>query len=252
MEFAGKIAVVTGTSRGIGKAIARMFCEQGATTILVSRVPETGLPVETELVEAGYKAKYVQTDVSDHKQVEALFKLVAEEYGGVDYLVNNAGEGSGNERNAAKVPIELWNYILQNDLYSVFYCSQAAGRLMRAGKSGKIVNIASAAAFKVGALGSPAYASAKAGVVNMTRTFARDLSPSGINVNCVAPGVINTEILRAPGVSKTALEGARAAIPLGRIGESWEVAGLVRFLCSESSAFITGQCVDINGGAWFR
>lgn len=252
MEFSGKIAIVTGTSRGIGKAIARMFCEEGATTILVSRVPETGLPVEAELTDAGYKAKYVQTDVSDPVQVEALFKYVTEEYGTVDYLVNNAGEGSGNERNAAKVPVELWNFILHNDMYSVFYCSQFAGKIMTEKKFGKIVNISSGAAFKTSSLGSPAYASAKGGVVNMTRTFARDLSPFGINVNCVAPGVINTEILRAPGVSKKALETAKAAIPLGRIGESWEVARLVKFLCSEDSAFITGQTIDINGGAWFR
>lgn len=252
MEFSGKIALVTGASRGIGKAIARMFCEEGATTILVSRFPETGLLVETEFCNEGYAAKYIKTDVSDWEQVKALFKCVMEEYGTVDYLVNNAGIGSGNERNAAKVPLALWNDILQNDMYSVFYCSQFAGKIMQENKFGKIVNISSSAAFKTGALGSPAYASAKGGVVNMTRTFARDLSPFGVNVNGVAPGVINTEILRAPGVSKQALDGARAAIPLGRIGESWEVAKLVKFLCSEDSAFITGQTIDINGGGWFR
>lgn len=252
MEFSGKVAIVTGASKGIGKAIARMFCEEGAQTILTCRTEEDGVKAAKELTDADYKAEYVQTDMSVLEQVEALFKHVMEKYGTVDYLVNNAGVGSGKERSTADIPLELWNYIIENDLYSVFYCSQFAGKIMREKCFGKIVNIASAAAFKPGAASSAAYASAKGGVVNMTRTFARDLSPLGINVNCVAPGLIDTEILRGPGVTPEDRRSAEAGIPLGRIGQPWEVAKLVKFLCSEDSAFITGQTIDINGGSWFR
>jgi NAD(P)-dependent dehydrogenase (short-subunit alcohol dehydrogenase family) len=211
----GKVAVVTGSSRGIGRAIARALAAEGASIAVHYRRGED--------------------------QAASLARE-AEAYGAVDILVNNAGVN--RDRTLRKMTAAEWDEVIQTNLNSVFHCTKAALEPMIARGWGRIINIASIVG-QTGAMGQANYAAAKAGVIAFTKSVAQELARNGITVNAICPGVVETDVLSS--MPRQALEAVRGQIPLGRFGQADEVARLVRFLCSEGD-WITGAQLNINGG----
>ena len=242
-DLTGKAALVTGSSRGIGAGIVRALAERGAACV-VNYVDDPGgrNRAEAQAVASGLKAAVVlQCDVGDDAQVGAMMDQIRHRLGGLDILVNNAG--ILRDRTLKKITPEDWNDVLRINLSGVFNCIRSAAPLIRAG--GRIVNIASVSAF-LGVFGQANYASAKAGVVALTKVAARELAKQSITVNAVAPGVIDTEMTRAlpPEAMKRLLE----QIPLARPGTIADVVHAVMFLCSPACGYVTGQVIHVNGG----
>lgn len=237
-----KVALVTGASRGIGRAIALALAEEGAK-VVINYASSSGAADEVvaKIEAAGGEAIAVQADVSEEEQVERLFKAAIDRWGRVDVLVNNAGITRDTLLMRMKTPD--WQAVINLNLTGVFLCSRAASKVMLKQRSGRIINIASV----VGEMGNPGqanYSAAKGGVIALTKTLAKELAPRGVTANAVAPGFIATEmtqVLKADDLLKF--------IPLGRYGEAEEVAGLVRFLAADTAAaYITGQVINVDGG----
>ena len=242
-DLTGKAALVTGSSRGIGAGIVRALAERGAACV-VNYVDDPGgrNRAEAQAVAAGLKdAIVLQCDVGDDAQVRAMMDEIRQRLGGLDILVNNAG--ILRDRTLRKIAAEDWNDVLRINLSGVFNCTRNAVPLMRAG--GRIVNIASASAF-LGVFGQANYASAKAGVVALTKVTARELAKQNITVNAVAPGVIDTEMTRA--LPPEAMTRLLEQIPLARPGTIADVVHAVMFLCSPACGYVTGQVIHVNGG----
>jgi len=232
----GKIALVTGASRGIGRAIAAALAKQGAKVIGTAttedgakKIPETGRML----------------NVRDVAACDALIESVQKEFGDILILVNNAAVTRDNL--ALRMKDADWDEVIETDLRAVFRLSRAVMRGMMKARWGRIINITSV----VGASGNPGqanYAAAKAGVVGMTKSLARELGSRNITVNCVAPGFIDTDMTRAlPEASRAAL---LAQIPLGRLGEAQDVAAAVAYLASPGGAYVTGAVLHVNGGMY--
>ena len=238
----GQVAIVTGASRGIGRAIALTLGAEGANVAVnyasSGAVAET---VVTEITGLGGGAIALQGDVSQPDQVDALFNAVMEKWGRVDVLVNNAG--ITRDTLMLRMKPEDWQAVIDLNLSGVFYCTKAASKIMLKQKSGRIVNITSVVGL-MGNAGQVNYSAAKAGVIGMTKASAKELASRGITVNAVAPGFIATDMthdLKADDILKF--------IPLGRYGQPEEVAGLVRFLAADpAAAYITGQVMNVDGG----
>ena len=242
-DLTGKAALVTGGSRGIGAGIVRALSALGARCA-VNYVDDPGgrNRADAEAIAAGLRDPVLlQCDVGDAGQVAAMMDQVRDRLGGLDILVNNAG--ILRDRTLKKISQADWDDVLRINLGGVFNCVKSAAPLMRA--SGRIVNIASVSAY-LGVFGQANYASAKAGVVALTKVAAREMAKQGVTVNAVAPGVIDTEMTRAlpPEASQRLLE----QIPLGRVGSVDDVVNAVVFLCSPMSGYITGQVIHVNGG----
>lgn len=241
-EFAsleGKVALVTGGSRGIGAAISRELGRAGAKVAVNYRA---GKEAAEEIAgEVGGVA--VQADVSDPAQAQHLIEEVEGQLGDVDCLVNNAG--ITRDTLIARMSDEDWNEVIGTNLGGSFYTSRAVARKMLRRRSGSIVNLTSV----VGLHGNPGqanYAAAKAGIIGLTKALARELGSRGVRVNAVAPGYIATELTN---VLSEEIRGAILAnTPLGRLGEPEDVAGAVRFLCSDEAAFVTGEVLLVDGG----
>ncbi|MGA1264881.1 MAG: 3-oxoacyl-[acyl-carrier-protein] reductase [Prochlorothrix sp.] len=238
----GKVALVTGASRGIGRSIALALAAEGAK-VVVNYASSSGAADEVvaKIEAAGGEAIAVGADVSQEDQVESLFKAAIDRWGRVDVLVNNAGITRDTLLMRMKTPD--WLAVINLNLTGVFLCSRAASKIMLKQRSGRIINIASV----VGEMGNPGqanYSAAKGGVIALTKTLAKELAPRGVTANAVAPGFIATEMtqdLKADELLKF--------IPLGRYGEADEVAGLVRFLAADAAAaYITGQVINVDGG----
>ena len=240
--LAGHTAVVTGASRGIGRAVALELASSGATVVVnYASSAAAADAVVAEITAAGGQSYAPQADVSQEEQVDRLVSTVLERSGSIDVLVNNAG--ITRDGLLMRLKTEDWRAVLDLNLTGVFLCTRAVTRPMLKQKRGRIVNITSVVGL-TGNAGQTNYAAAKAGVVGFTLSTARELASRGITVNAVAPGFIATDM-----TSHLNAEGLLNAIPLGRYGEPAEVAGAVRFLAADpAAAYITGQVLQVDGG----
>ena len=238
----GQIALVTGASRGIGRAVALALAEAGAEVVVnYSNSPDAADAVVAEIKNCGGQAYALQADVAQEEAVNALIQTVIERSGRIDVLVNNAG--ITRDGLLMRMKTEDWQSVINLNLSGVFLCTRAVARPMLKQKSGRIINITSVVGL-MGNAGQSNYAAAKAGVVGFTRSTAKEMASRGITVNAVAPGFIATDMTK-----DLDAEGILAAIPLGRFGTPEQVAGAVRFLASDpAAAYITGQVLQVDGG----
>jgi len=239
-----KNAVVTGAARGIGKAIAQKLAGLGLNVAVSDILFDEAEKTAAQLKETyGIESFAVKTDVSSVEDVEQLVKTTVDRLGSVDFLVNNAGVTRDNL--AVRMTEQEWDMVLSINLKGTFLCSQAASRVMMKNRFGRIVNIASVA----GILGTPGqanYASSKAGVIALTKTFARELGKRNICVNAIAPGYIATEMTEK--LSDKVKEDYISNIPLNRAGTPEDIAGVVGFLISPAASYITGTVINVSGG----
>ena len=238
----GQTALVTGASRGIGKAIALSLAKEGAEVIInYSSSLENANKVVSEINSFGGNAYPLQADISNENSVNQLIKTVLNKNNKIDILVNNAG--ITKDGLLMRMKTEDWQKVLDLNLSGVFYCTRAVSRQMLKQKKGRIINITSV----VGLMGNPGqanYSAAKAGVVGLTQSAAKEFASRGITVNAVAPGFISTDMTK-----DLNSEAILSAIPLGRFGVPEDVAGAVRFLAADpSAAYITGQTIQVDGG----
>jgi len=244
MDFTGKVAIVTGSGRGIGKAIAMKLAENGAT-LVINDVGDSA-PAEqtvTEIKNMNRQAMAIMADVSSSADVTKMMETAIAAYGKVDILVNNAG--ITRDQLTMKMTDEEWDKVLAIDLKSVFLCTRAVLRPMLKQRSGRIISMSSVVGI-IGNAGQANYAAAKAGIIGFTKTIAKEVASRGITVNAVAPGFIDTPMTQVlPEERKQAL---MANIPLGYLGTPRDIAETVAFLASEEARYITGQVISVDGG----
>ena len=241
----GKIAVVTGSTKGIGRAIAQAYVHSGARVAIISRNREDCERVASEMQAEGGQAAAFPCDVTRSDDFRLVLQKVKELWGGLDILVNNAG--SAITQRAIDLTEEEWDKVVDLDLKSVFFCSQAAARLMIPQKHGKIINIASILGL-VGAPGLLPYCAAKGGVVNMTRALACEWARFGIQVNALCPGYVMTDINRDKLSEEKVMAALLAKTPAGRLGNVEDMTGAAVFLASPASDYMTGQSLTVDGG----
>lgn len=244
METIEKTALVTGASRGIGRAIALTLAAKGyAVALNYAGSQAAAEAVKGEIEAAGGKAFTIQGDVSKAEDVDRIFKTIKEEFGQLDVLVNNAG--ITRDGLLIRMKEESWDAVLSTDLKSDFLTIKAAAQMMRRKKKGSIINIASVVGI-MGNIGQANYAAAKAGVIGLTKACAKELAARNIRVNAVAPGFIATDMTDA--IPEKNKEAMLTAIPLGRMGLAEDVAKAVSFLASDDASYITGQVLKVDGG----
>ena len=244
MLLDGKVALVTGASRGIGRAIAIRLAAEGAkVAINFAGNTEKAEAVKAEIEAAGGEALLVQANVADAAAVEEMVAKVVEAFGGIDVLVNNAG--ITRDGLLVRMKDEDFDAVLDTNLKGVFYCTKAVSKLMMKKRSGSIVNMTSVVGVN-GNAGQTNYAAAKAGVIGFSKSAAKEFASRGITVNMVAPGFIDTDMTSV--LSDKAKEAALAGIPLQRMGTPENVADAVAFLVSDQAAYITGQVIHVDGG----
>lgn len=240
----GKVAVVTGASRGIGKAIALKFAEEGAFVILnYNGSKERAEEVKAEIQEKGGSAEIFQCDVSDFAKCEAFIKEVIQTYGTLDILVNNAG--ITRDGLLMRMSESDFDKVMDTNLKGTFHCTRFVARQMMKQRYGRIINISSVVGV-VGNAGQTNYAASKAGVIGFTKAAAKELASRKITVNAIAPGFIRTEMTDI--LSEKVKEETAAQIPLGMFGEPKDVANAAAFLASEEAGYITGQVLHVDGG----
>jgi len=241
MRVEDKVALVTGGGRGLGEAISLTLAREGAHVAVADINLSDATRVADTIKQMDQKAIAIKADVSDETQVKAMVAETMDALGTIDILVNNAGiiyQGP-----VADMSEEAWDKVLDVNLKSAFLCSREVMPVLKQKKSGKIINLGSLAG-KVGGLAVGAnYAVSKAGVICLTKSLAKELAPFGINVNCLAPGVIDTEMTK-----DLPREDLRKSVPLRRLGEAQDVANAVLFFASEESKYITGETLNVNGG----
>ena len=242
IDLKGKVAVVTGASRGIGLEIAKTLAAQGARVAVISTQERPEI-AEQIAQETGSEAKSFACDVSDADQVAATFKAILEAFGQVDILVNNAG--ITRDGLMMRMKDADFDDVIRTNLRSAFLCTRAVARHMMGRRSGRIVNMASINGIRAQA-GQANYAASKAGIIGLTKTNAMEFAARGITVHAVAPGFIGTDMTAK--IAPEALEKYKNAIPVQRIGEPKDVANAVAFLVSDEASYITGQVLGVDGG----
>ena len=243
-ELDGRVALVTGGSRGIGRAIAVELARAGAQVVFtyVSN-PEAAAETEKAIAEAGGRGRAQRCDVADHEALEALVAQVLQEHGRLDIAVNNAG--IARDQLILRMKPEDFDAVIATNLRGAWSVCRAAVKPMVKQRWGRIINLSSVVA-QMGNAGQSNYAASKGGVEALTRSLAREVGSRSITVNAVAPGFIDTDMTRdLPDAAKKALA---ERIPLGRLGSAEDVAGVVRFLCSDAAGYVTGQVIHVNGG----
>jgi len=244
-DLSGKVALVTGASRGIGQAISLILGKNGATVIGTATSDSGADAISKTFQENGILGKGFALNVTENDQIENLMKSISDEFGSVDILVNNAGITRDNL--LMRMKDDEWNDIMNTNLASVYKMSKAVLRGMMKKKSGRIISIASV----VGAMGNAGqtnYSAAKAGIMGFTKSLAREVGPRGITVNAIAPGFIKTDMTDA--LPEEQKEFLANQIPLGRLGTVDEIAESVLFLAGESGGYITAQTLHVNGGMY--
>ncbi|MDX9950509.1 MAG: 3-oxoacyl-ACP reductase FabG [Methylophilaceae bacterium] len=239
----GQIALVTGASRGIGAAIALELGKQGATVIGTATSASGAEQISQALQQNQIKGAGMALDVNDAAQIDQLLKSVAEQFGDVSILVNNAG--ITRDTLLMRMKDEDWDAVIGTNLKSVYRMSQAVIRPMMKARSGRIINISSVVGH-MGNAGQTNYAAAKAGMTGFSKSLAAELGSRGITVNCVAPGFIDTDMTRE--LPEEQRQSLLQHIPLGRLGQAEEIAAAVAFLASPAAAYITGETLHVNGG----
>jgi len=244
----GKVGLITGGGRGIGRAIALAFRQAGAAVAVAARTDEEIRTVADEMTASGGRALAVHCDVLDRSQVLAMVAEVEKEFGRIDILVNNAGGGCPILP-FFELPEDVWDLHVARNLKSVFLCSQAVGRGMADRGGGTMINISSVMGLGPHPLRAP-YSAAKAGVVALTQTLSVELAPHNIRVNAIAPGFIEVPRFwkQFPNYEKTVRRARLAKVPLGRMGVPDDVGGLAVFLASDASSYISGQVIRLDGG----
>ncbi len=241
----GRVAIVTGASRGIGRAVAASLAEDGASVVVSGRDAARVEMVAKELEALGVPVLAVPGDVSRREDVERVVGRARERFGRIDILVNNAG--IIRDALLVRMKDEDWDEVLNVNLRGAFLMTRAAAKVMIRQKGGRIINITSAAG-AMGNAGQANYSAAKAGLIGLTRSAARELAHWGILVNAVAPGLIDTDMAAA--IPPEAREALLAQVPLKRIGVAREVAEVVRFLAGDGASYVTGHVIHVNGGLY--
>ena len=239
-DFSGRTAVVTGAAKGIGLGIARRLAESGAAVVVWDIDPE---PLRNSAAADSFEAVFV-VDVTEPASIDQAVQNTLAQTGTIDILVNNAGV-SGPTLPSWEYPLEDWDRVIAADLTSVFLCCRAVIPVMLEQGSGRIVNVASVAG-KEGNANASAYSAAKAGAIALTKSLGKELAQSGVMVNCVAPAMVQTDLLGE--MTPEYIAGLRAKIPMGRFGSIEDNAEMVAWLCSDACSFSTGAVFDVSGG----
>lgn len=243
MRLKDKVAVITGGARGIGKSTVIKFCEEGAKVVIWDLLENEGLNLERELNQKGYFCKFQKVDVTNLQNVEEATKKVINEFNQIDILINNAG--ITRDATLLKMTEEQWQQVLNVNLTGVFNCTKAIAPFMIERGKGKIINTSSVVAL-YGNFGQSNYVATKSGIIGLTKVWARELGRKGINVNAVAPGFIETEMVQT--MPEKILQMMREKTPLGRLGKPEDIANAYLFLASEEADFINGAVISVDGG----
>jgi len=248
-DVTGKTAIVTGASSGLGVTFATVLAERGANVVLAARRTERLQEVAGKIVQGGGKAISVTCDVSDSAQVKHMVATAAEHFGRVDILVNNAGSAADAGPVPERVPDELFEQVVRVNLLGTWYCCREVGEhMLRDGKGGSIINIASVAGIGGQQHFPPAYQATKAAVINLTRNLACSWGDRGIRVNSIAPGWFPSEMTEPFFAAPGFFERLKGQSPMGRVGEPSELAGALLLLASDASSFMTGHTLVVDGG----
>lgn len=245
MDFKGQTAIVTGGTRGIGRAIAEGLARRGANVVAAGRNVEAAKAVAASLSDLGVRALGVRLDVSDSGEVERVFEEIRKEFNRIDILINNAG--ITKDGLLMRMKEEAWDAVIDTNLKGAFLCSREVIKDMAKQRYGRIVNISSVAAF-MGNPGQANYSASKAGIVGLTKTVAKEYAGRGITVNAVAPGFIETAMTDV--LPDNIKEEMKKLIPLARFGTVEDIANAVIFLASPDSGYITGHVIHVNGGMY--
>lgn len=242
MLVKNKVAIVTGSARGIGFAIAQVLAEEGAKVVISDLSMSSGEESAKQLQEKGYEAVFIPCDISKRDQVNELFSKTKEHFDTIDVLVNNAG--INRDGMLHKLTDDDWDKVIDINLKGTFNCMQEAAKLMREQGSGRIVNISSAS--WLGNVGQANYAASKAGVIGLTKTACRELARKGVTVNAICPGFIDTDMTR--GVPEKVWDIMISKIPAGFAGDPRDVGQCVAFLASDKARYINGEVINVGGG----
>lgn len=237
-----KVAIVTGSARGIGFAIAQVLAEEGAKVVISDLAMSSGEESAKQLQDQGFEAVFIPCDISKREQVNALFSQAKEHFGVIDVIVNNAG--INRDGMLHKLSDDDWDKVIDINLKGTFNCMQEAAKLMREQGSGRIVNISSAS--WLGNVGQANYAASKAGVIGLTKTACRELARKGVTVNAICPGFIDTDMTR--GVPEKVWDIMISKIPAGFAGDPRDVGQCVAFLASDKARYINGEVINVGGG----
>jgi len=242
-RFEGKVAIITGGADGIGKATALKFAAEGAIAVIWDVQENKGHSAVDEIVAGGGKALFFNINTTNYTEVEAGVNKTVEAFGTIDILINNAG--ITRDASLRKMTGEMWQQVIDVNLTGVFNCTKAVADIMVAKGKGKIVNASSVVGL-YGNFGQTNYVATKAGIIGMTKTWARELGRKGINVNAIAPGFTLTEMVAK--MPADVLESMKAKVPLGRLATPEEMADAYLFLCSEQASYINGVTLSVDGG----
>ncbi len=244
-NVAGRVALVTGAARGLGAAAAEALCQAGASVVLCDIDLAQAEVEAARLRDGGGQALALGSDITSLAAIKKLVAATVEHYGRLDILVNNAGI-------CPRISIEdmtedSYDRIMNTNLRSVFFLSREAGNAMKVGGKGRIINVSSTGGRTGGIFNATVYSASKAGIMSMTKAFARHFAPDNILVNCIAPGTVNTRLMT--NLPQASLDTAVSQVPLKRLAEPAEIAQVIVFLASEAASYMTGAIVDVNGGA---
>lgn len=238
-----RVAIITGGTAGIGAATALRFAREGAKVIVWARNAERGQEMVDRAAAEGLEIAFERVDTSDYEQVTAAARKAFERFQRIDILINNAG--ITNDSSLKKMTVEQWQQVIDINLSGTFYCTKAVVEYMLSAGYGRIVNASSVVGL-YGNFGQTNYVATKAGIIGMTKTMARELGRKGITVNAVAPGFIETEMVAK--MPENVLDGMRAKVPVGRLGQPEEIAAAYLYLASDEAAYVNGAVLSVDGG----